>query len=207
MPDIAVIRPDTPGDTVESTMALWPEAVMLGPGAQAGINFPDVRGPGMCTAPNASAAMRSTDATLYFGHGTPAALGIATTLVDSSNVSDAKGKLLLAFACEAALILGPDAFAKQVTAFLGFADILVVIDDLPAGQSDPIGDAVNRGLTLFVRGGTMDDVRDLLISEFKQVEADYRGPLSYLPLADRIWLAAHVNWRGVTVLGTGSAKL
>lgn len=151
--------------------------------------------------------MRSTDATLYFGHGTSAALGTATTLVDSANVSDAAGKLLLAFACEAALTLGPDAIAKRVTAFLGFADIVVVLSGLPAGQSDPIGDAVNRALTLFVQGGTVDDVRDLLISELKQVESDYRGPLSYLPWADKIWLSAHVNWRGITVLGTGSAKL
>jgi hypothetical protein len=203
MPDIAVIRPDTPGDAVESIMALWPDAMM----AEAGIGFLDVRGTAHCTASNASAAMRSTDATLYFGHGTPAALGTATTLVDSANVSDAAGKLLLAFACEAAHTLGPDAIAKRVTAFLGFADIIAVVTNLPAGQSDPIGDAVSRALTLFVQGGTMDDVRFLLISELKQVERDYSGPLSYLPGAGTIWLSAHVNWRGVTVLGTGSATL
>jgi hypothetical protein len=204
MPSIAVIRPDTPGDIVEPVMALWPDAVIGGPGAQAGISFTDVRGQAQCTASNASAAMRSTDATLYFGHGTRAALGMATTLVDSTNVSAAAGKMLLAFACEAALTLGPDAIAKRVTAFLGFADIVAVVSGLPA---DPIGDAVNRALTVFVQGGTVDDVRDVLISELKQVEADYAGPLSYLPGADITWLSAHVNWRSVTVLGTGSAKL
>ena len=121
-------------------------------------------------------------------------------------MSDAAGKLLLAFAREAALTLGPDAIAKRVTAFLGFADIVVVLSGLPAGQSDPIGDAVNRALTLFVQGGTVDDVRDLLISDASR-RSRIIGSLSYLPWADKIWLSAHVNWRGITVLGTGSAKL
>ena len=188
-------------------MALWPDAMMAGPGALAGIAFSSVRGPKQCTVSNVSAAMRSADATLYFGHGTPAALGTPMTLVDSTNVSHAAGKLLLAFACEAALTLGPDAIAKRVTAFLGFADIVAVVTVLPAGVSDPIGDAVHRALTLFVQGGTVDDVHDRLISELQQVEADYKGPLSYLPGASTIWLSAHVNWRGLKVLGSGGATL
>lgn len=188
-------------------MALWPDAVMAGPGAVVGIAFSSVRGPTQCTASNASAAMRSTDATLYFGHGTPTALGTPTMVVDSTNVSDAAGKLLLAFACEAALTLGPDAIAKRVTAFLGFADIVAVVTVLPAGVSDPIGDAVHRALTLFVQGDTVGDVRDRLISELQQVEADYKGPLSYLPGASTIWLSAHVNWRGLVMLGSGSATI
>ena len=208
MPKVAVIRPDTLGDAVEAEMALWPDAMMAGPGAQVGIHFSDVRGAAQCTASNASAAMQSTDATLYFGHGTPSALG-TPTVVDTANVSTAAGKLLLAFACEAALTLGPDAHVKRVTAFLGFADIVAVVTNLPAGQSNPISDAVDHALTLFVQGGTVDNVRYLLIRELKQVEADYnpKGPLSYLPGASTIWLAAHVNWRGLTVLGNGSAKL
>lgn len=210
MAEVAVIRPDTQGDDVETTMALWPDAMMAGPGPQAGVAFKSVRGSTRCTASHASAAMRSTDATLYFGHGTRAALGMPTTLIDSANVSDAAGKLLLAFACEAALTLGPDAVNnKRVTAFLGFADIMSVYTSSAPGWFDPIGAAVDRALTLFVQGGTVADVGDLLIIELQQVEADYRrpGPLSYLPEAPIVWQAAHINWRGVQVLGTSSATL
>jgi hypothetical protein len=165
-----------------------------------------VRGSARCTGSNVNAAMRSTDATLYFGHGTATALGVPT-LVDSANVSKAANKLLLAFACKAGITLGGDAISQQVTAFLGFAD-LVSVPSPPPGYSDPIGAAVNAALTLLVQGKTIKDVHDKLISELKQVETDYSvGVYSHLWFAGIVWQAAHINLRGLTLLGSETATL
>ncbi len=71
-------------------------------------------------------ALKTGQVVLYFCHGERDSLGQGPVLIDSSNVGDVAGGIILAFACHSAKELGPTAIQNGINAYLGFDDWLFV---------------------------------------------------------------------------------
>jgi hypothetical protein len=144
---------------------------------------------------------------LYYGHGRKDRLGETTTLVDSSNYSDYKDKVLVAVACLAGDSFGPNVVGTGgAKGFLGFDDILIVYK----GQASLFGGVFERALlALSQQGGTLKTASDVLQKGFRDLENyflnDPKGRTH--PDAAIIWLGAHINYRGAVLCGQPSAQL
>lgn len=109
------------------------------------------------------------------------------------------------FFCLAGDQLGLDAVAKGARAFLGFDDVLTNY----VKQPSLFGQGVDKAATALVLSGkTVGTTRSALEKHFKQIEGDYQtGPHRGHVDATVIWLAAHINWRGLVVHGKASATV
>jgi hypothetical protein len=68
----------------------------------------------------------SAEGLIYFGHGTPQAIG-EPALVDNSNITQASGTII-AVACRTASVLGLAAVDAGIDTYVGFSDDIPVID-------------------------------------------------------------------------------
>jgi hypothetical protein len=143
---------------------------------------------------------------LYFGHGTSDEwTRKGTVTVDRTNVSAANGKAVVSVSCKSGRNLGPDAVNNSgVKAWLGFTITVPVIS--PHSGSDPIGDAIVKGLATLANG-TMASVRTALETELRQVTADYdtggrfhNHPNALLGYFASGWLADNLSLSGTTAL-------
>ena len=203
MSTIAVVRPES--DPVERSLSTWATLLLGSMKGAKGVSTTDLKGVAV-TRKSVVNAVTGKDATLFFCHGTKTRLGHPTALVDTSNVSCLKGSVVVAFSCLAGDQLGRDAVANGASAFLGFDDLLTNYVKQPSLFGQDVERAA-RGLVL--SGKTVGNTRASLDQHFKQVEKDYRtgGPKSGHPDATVIWMAAHINWRGLVVRGKGSATV
>ena len=201
MATIVVVRPGA--DATEIALSSWAALVIAGVSGGSGVVVTDLQGPA-ATRNAVDSRLQSSDVTLYFGHGLDDRLGDPIALVDSVNISRASNKVVFGIACKAAVALGGRAEVAGVRAFLGFDDELVVYLPTPS----LFGRVVESALIPFIlSNASVDDVRDTLVSGFKQMEKTYRGPLRNSLDAEVIWLAAHINWRGVSCAGDTTATI
>lgn len=153
-------------------------------------------------------------ALVWLGHGRPdALLAAGLPVVDSQNVGTLAGKVIVAVACEAASVLGPTATGLGVRGFLGFSRVL----NLPSADPQPVGAALVEGLAcLFAAGHELDCAAARLKSLFDAVgdryylEAQQGGFLNAIGApsdAYLAYLAVLANYKGVCVVGDGTAKL
>jgi hypothetical protein len=199
---IAIVRPET--DATEVTMSSWAAAYLAAIAGDPDVSLRhDIAGR-TATQAAISAAAQSVDALLYYGHGRKDRLGDTTTLVDSSNYSDYKDKVLVAVACLAGDRFGPDVVGTGgAKGFLGFDDILIVYK----GQASLFGGVFERALlALSQQGGTLKTASDVLQKGFRDLENyflnDPKGRTH--PDAAIIWLGAHINYRGAVLYGQPS---
>jgi hypothetical protein len=202
MLNLAFIRPES--DSVEVGLSGWAGLVLTSAGGKSTVATHDLRGTQVTSAAVAQ-AMTAQHATLFFLHGHADRLGDPTVCADSTNIGQARGTVLVAFACLAGDRLGRDAVANGVRAFLGFDDILT--NYLP--QPALFGQHVDAALQPFIlRNQSIDTVRAALVSAFQQIEAHYRtGAGQGHVNAGHIWMSAHINWRGLVLHGDPHATV
>jgi hypothetical protein len=187
---ISFVRPES--DSVEVNLSRWADAVLASIRGKPNVSSSDLRG-------------AAHQLTLFFLHGQRNSLGDPVVWADSGNIADGKGTVLIAFACLAGDQLGPNAVTNGVRAFLGFDDILTNY----APQPGLFGQCVDAALRPFILSGqSIDAVRSALESGFQAIEKHYRaGVGTNHRNATIIWLAAHVNWRGLVFHGDPNATI
>jgi len=206
MSDIGVIRPE--GDNVENALSAWAGLVLAGVWGARHVSVHDLKGSSV-TQSAVEILMKKSDVTMYFGHGDQDRLGSPQKcLVDSANIFEAAGRVVIAIACKAASNLGPDAVSSNntVRAFLGFDDVLTVYLPWPS----LFGHVMEKAIIPFLLSRfSIADVRSMLISGFQMIENTYCDPNlgGKHPDANIIWMAAHINWRGIKLLGDTSATI
>jgi hypothetical protein len=150
------------------------------------------------------------DHLLWVGHGRDDALiAHSSAMVDSANVGQLSGGVVVAIACLAARALGPDSvYNHGVRAFLGFDDVL----GWPANAPGPMRDAIVDGLAgLATDQHDVDDASRELRARFAsaRMEYEHRGAVYGLTAGDSLtaWLFAKSNGGSVRVDGDGAATL
>ncbi len=202
MVKVALVRPEA--DSVEQGLSSWAALVLTSVGGSANVSATDLRGT-QVTRASVDRTVGAQYATLFFAHGQPDRIGDPTPWVDTLNIGNASGTVLVAFSCLAGDRLGPDAVAKGARAFLGFDDILTNYHPQPGLFGQVVDDAL-RGFLL--SGKPLDDVRTKLLAGFQQIESHYlHGPGQGHSNATVIWLAAHINWRGLVLDGDRQATV
>lgn len=202
MSTVAIVRPES--DSVERSLSSWAALLLGSIQGKSGVATTDLRGVGVTRASVVTTVTRK-GVSLLFSHGTKTALGTPRALVDAKNVSCFNGSVVVAFSCLAGDQLGSDAVANGARAFLGFDDLLTNY----VKQPNLFGQGVEKAATALVLSGkTVGATRSTLEKHFKQIEGDYHtGPRRGHVDATVIWLAAHVNWRGLVVHGNASATV
>ena len=202
MSELTFVRPE--GDSVELALSTWAQLLLAGTGGKAGLVLTDLRGMQVTRASVASAASRS-HLVLFFLHGQRNALGDPTALIDATNVACLNGVLAIAFSCLAGDQLGSDAVANGARAFLGFDDVLTNYHPQPALFGHYVQTSVQP---LILNGHSIGAVRSALYSSFRHIEWHYStGPGKSHANATLIWMAAHINWRGLVLHGDQHATL
>jgi hypothetical protein len=163
MKTVAMIHPEV--GTIEQTMAKW--LVNATADLQSAQELAADKGAGVTRADVDS--LLGSDGLVYAGTGTDTALGSSTILVDRTNVSRAKGKVVIALACKAGCKLAPDALRMQVAGLVAFIDELEVILKSP----DPYAGAFEACLDSLLAGDDMATVVDKLRDELEQVVQTY----------------------------------
>jgi hypothetical protein len=200
--NLTFVRPEA--DNVESGLSAWAQLLLTSIAGKTGLTVVDLRGP-QVTRHTVTNAMSGQHLMIFFLHGTRNALGDPAAYVDSGNVGGLTGAVVMAFACLAGDQLGPDAVAQGARAFLGFDDILTNYHSQPA----LFGHHVETSVQPFILAGqSIDTVRSALEKSFQQIEQHYRtGQGQNHVNADVIWMAAHINWRGLVLHGDPHAKI
>jgi hypothetical protein len=202
MSTVAIVRPES--DPVERGLSSWAALLLMSIQGKSGVVTTDLRGVAVTRA-RVVTTVTGKDVTLLFSHGTKTALGTPVSLIDATNVSCFKGSVVVAFSCLAGDQLGPGAAAHGARAFLGFDDVLTNY----LTQPNLFGQGVEKAATaLVLNRKTVATTRTALEKHFKQIERGYHtGPHRRHVDATVIWLAAHVNWRGLIVHGSASATV
>ncbi|WP_054812360.1 hypothetical protein [Nocardia arizonensis] len=119
-------------------------------------------------------ALRETNLNLvcYFGHGTSDDwLTSGNSTVNKTNVNAAAGKAVVSVACKTGRNLGAEAINQGVEAWLGFTIRVPIIPR--HAHADPLGEAVADGLARLASQGTMQDARDKVEANMRQLIIDY----------------------------------
>lgn len=106
---------------------------------------------------------------------------------------------MIAIACKAADTFGPSAVAAGAFAeYLGCDDILFVYNGNPA----VIGYNVADRIRTYLNGGiSLRQTADDIVTDLRDIESLFRdGSMSTHVDAAMIWMGAHINWRGLTVI-------
>ncbi|PXX06373.1 hypothetical protein [Mycolicibacterium moriokaense] len=159
---------------------------------------------------NVDVELPNATSLFYFGHGSPAELvANGAALVDQQNVGSLGGGIVVAIACYAAIILGPQAVqTPSVEAFLGFDDEF----GFPLLAPAPMAMGVIDGLRgLLTQGDDIGSAADELRQGFARAKVDYKTNGSNYGLsrsdARTAWLYAKSNQHSVCLYGDTSAKL
>jgi hypothetical protein len=202
MSHIVFVRSET--DPVESGLSVWAHLLLSSCTARSALKLVDLRALHV-TRSSVSASVQTADLAIFYMHGQPDSLGHPVTLVDSTNIACLKATVVIAFSCMAGEQFGPHAVAAGARAFMGFDDLLTNIDTLPT----LFGGAAQLAMQPFVLGvNSIDSVRMNLASNFAAIENHYRvGAGKHDVDAGVIWMAAHINRRGLVVHGDTSATL
>lgn len=202
MSDLTLVRPEA--DTVEIGLSIWAGLLLTAVLGKSGLTVVDLRGT-QVTRSAVTNAMSGQDLMIFFAHGVRNALGDPAAFVDSQNVGGLQGAVVIAFSCLAGDQLGPDAVANGARAFLGFDDILTNYHSQPA----LFGHHVDAAVQPFILASqSIDKVRSALRTNFQQIEQHYRtGPGQNHANANLIWMAAHINWRGLVLHGDPHATI
>jgi len=202
---ILIVRPES--DDVERTLGSWADRIRLE------LNRQPARHPTVTSTVDLSGgqvdrtavedAAVDADLLLFFCHGTDASLGTAP-LVDGSNAQLTAQTVCVAAACQAATQLGSTAVALGAYAFIGYADLLVV---LPGTRPDPLATAHKNGVATLVGGGTVAEAEDAIRRHYTDTRDRYLGALRGRPNSTIIWLAAHANQLALTTVGNSATTL
>jgi hypothetical protein len=199
---IAVVRPES--DPVERSLSTWATLLLGSMKGAKGVSTTDLKGVAV-TRKSVVNAVTGKDATLFFvmeprpDWATPPPWWTPATC----RASRARSSWPFLSRRRPAR---PRCRGNGASAFLGFDDLLTNYVKQPSLFGQDVERAA-RGLVL--SGKTVGNTRASLDQHFKQVEKDYRtgGPKSGHPDATVIWMAAHINWRGLVVRGKGSATV
>jgi len=204
MADFCAIRPANDTETVE--LASWCALV-----------FPAIRSSGhslvkdlyatRATRRAAGTAMTGMRCVLFFGHGTDTELLGAQdkALVDSLNIGNASGAIVIAIACSSGTALGPLAIQKGVESYLGFDGLFVWLSRDPDGVFQP---AITDGIERLITGGDIDDVRQLIYDGLEAVIDYYQnGAGSGTTNSTNGWLTAFWSQRHLVLHGYTAARL
>jgi hypothetical protein len=192
--DIAVIRPRS--DPIETTLSRWADLLLPTVGLPGVAVIYDLAG-SAATPAATKAACGAVDVTLFFCHGTEKTLGIPT-LLDTTSVAAAAGRVIIAIACLSSDTLGPSAVAGSgVSNYLGCSEPLFVYNLRPA----LIGAQIAQRIGDYLTGATsLRQARDDLETDLRAIEALYHtGVRATHPDAMLIWMGTRMNWRGLAL--------
>lgn len=202
MTEAALVRPES--DAVEVGLSSWAALLLTSVGGKSGLSIVDLRR-AQVTRSAVASAVSGQDLVIFFLHGQKNGLGSPTVYVDSKNFASLKGAVVIAFSCLAGDQLGPDAVTHGTRAFLGFDGLLT--NDLP--QPALFGHYVETSVKpLVLAGKSIDSVRSALRTGVQRIEKHYStGPGKSDVNANLIWMAAHINWRGLVLHGDTGATI
>lgn len=201
MNTVTFIRPEK--DNVETVLSDWAGIIQAGCRGSIVLSLVDLKG-SMADRVKVEQSIENSDVILYFGHGTKHAMGNPDALLDHANIYTCAGKILISVACETALDIGPEAINNNTRTFLGFDDELVVY----LGKPGIFGSVfVQALLPLLTGSSSVMDSKDKLVTLFQTIEKHYRTSSANDPDAAIIWLAAHINWRGIQGYGDMNARI
>lgn len=144
---------------------------------------------------------------VFFGHGTETELLGAqyAALVDTLNIGNAAGAIVVAIACSSASVLGFDAVSRGVECYLGFNAPFLWISRDPEIQFQP---AATRGILRLIRGGTTGGALEEMMAAFGDVVDYYlNGEGKGRSNSTIGWLAAFWNQKHLQLHGSSSASL
>jgi hypothetical protein len=132
--------------------------------------------------PAVETLLREHQHVLYFGHGEIDALVIPRrrlrsrqVLIDASNVTGERGRIVVAVACWsgeglAQTVTRPD-LPKRIASYIGWRDEVSWPPDWP----DPIGETVVDGISTLLDGGTVGACANAIRRAFDSAHDRYRG--------------------------------
>ena len=170
------VHPDNVNDAAAGDLSNWCTEATRRASAKGHTLSSEVTRSTPCDRANVDTALAALgDVFFFFGHGTEDDLKgeHRASVVDNRNATHAKGKVVVAIACESGRGLGPDAIVAGVRAYLGFNIKLAWIPPY-RGQPDVFKDAMLSSLDVLIDGGSVQDLRDELYSQLTVV-ADYYG--------------------------------
>jgi hypothetical protein len=146
----------------------------------------------------------------WFGHGRPDELIASNTaMIDSGNVGELVGGVVVAIACYSAVTLGWEAVARGGPAsYLGFDDQF----GFPANAPLPMAHAITEGLRCFYEGGhEIGCAADRLVRELDRARIEYQenGAAWGLSAGDSMtaWLFAKSNRFSLRLFGSSGTTL
>ena len=198
---ITIIRPEK--DLLETVLSDWASLILWGCRGSTSLTLADMKG-SLANRLNIEIEISRSELVLYFGHGTKDKIGHPDSLLDNANIHLCSGKILISIACDTADKLGIDAINSGTKSFIGFDDVLAIY----LGHPSLFGSVFTQALLPLLTGSfDVADSRDTIITHFQSLEDHYKNAGANDPNATIIWLAAHINWRGVQAHGDMSARM
>lgn len=202
MSRVTFVRPES--DNVEMALSSWASLIRTAIAGKSGLAVSDLQGP-QVTRATVTTGILGQDLVVFFAHGQRHCVGDPTPILDLANVANATGAIVIAFSCFAGDQLGRDAIASGVAAFLGFDDKLTIYHPTPALFGHHVEAAVQP---LVMAGQPIGQVLSDLRRGFQAIETHYTtGPGARHHNANLIWMAAHINWRGLQLHGNQKATI
>ena len=183
MGDVIVIRPRDDGDAKQASD--WCDALVAKLESDGHTVVEDVADHTPAEEAEIVAALgRQAALVLYFGHGDETSwLTYDQATVDGANVKAAAKKAVVSIACKTGHSLAPAAIGAGVSAWLGFTMKVPVV--APHKHADPVGEAIAGGLEQLGTGGTLQQARDSIATNFHVLVDEFdTGGLKDHPAAD-----------------------
>jgi hypothetical protein len=141
---------------------------------------------------------------VYFGHGSRDAMGVPP-LTDAANIGVLSDRVVFALCCHSAEQLGPTACSSGARAYLGFRDLLAVVQRV-APWPGPFELALTH---LLSPATTIGECADALRDSLERQRDRYMpgGAKQGHQDAAVIWLAAQANRLALHLVGDAAAEL
>jgi hypothetical protein len=198
---VVVVRPQTDG--IERIMSSeWAEPIRNRLEVAPDVDLADLSHG--VSREHVEGTVRAGDGFMFFGHGTPDTLGRTPALLDVANLDRLSDGIIVAFACESAIRLGPAAIAAGVQGYLGFDDYLLIYPAPAHAVSSAVFDSLDR----FAQGRDLSEVRDSLAGALDRIFDDYAFKSRRFDLDAGIILACtRLMRRSLCAFGKDAARL
>ena len=143
-------------------------------------------------------ALANADVVIYCGHGENEGLGMYSQYIHKDDVLYGNDGIVISIACKTADKLGPAIVNQQTDTFIGFDDDLVVY---LKNSHIALSGFITMILSLLQTNASTGHAMHLLDTELRMIERQYRKRPHPNPDAGIIWMATHINRKGLRLLG------